>query len=537
MKIKFTNYTYCLFLSLLFAKTAFPQFNTPGYSADYISANHITMWVSNYGTGSHNPLTDAAGLYWPSALGPSKTLVFTDGLFWMGKINGALYFNGTYVRTGVVPGNIENGIPSNPADKKFRVFKIRPDWEKLPPSTKRNKLETDYNEWPADIGAPYFDLNKDGKYSFNIDKPQIWGDEMLWCIYHDNIPIMDGLYKNDVEVHVSVYAFAKENLLGDVVLKKYKLINKGTKTIDSMYVSYYSDPDIGDAEDDYVGCDSALSLAYAYNGRNSDYFYGDHLPAIGYALLQGPVIKSAINDSAYVNSKLMAGYKNLSASSFHPIFPQHWGYPPLLPLAQENWYYVNGLSINGSAILNPHTGAPTKFPLNGDPYRQTGWYEGPGGESPDDLKMILSSGPFTMAPGDTQEVVYAILAGRSWSNVGSVEQLKLMVPRLRYFHLNYFPDAPVVKEEKKQYDFKLTQNYPNPFNSQTVIHYQIPLESMVTVKVYDVLGNEVAVLKNEYQKPGDYEALFNAENLASGIYIINISAREFFSSKKMILLR
>ncbi|NCS90358.1 MAG: peptidase S8, partial [Ignavibacteria bacterium] len=54
---------------------------------------------------------------------------------------------------------------------------------------------------------------------------------------------------------------------------------------------------------------------------------------------------------------------------------------------------------------------------------------------------------------------------------------------------------------------------------------------------YDVLGNEVALLKNELQKPGDYQTIFNAENLASGIYILNISAREFFSSRKMILLR
>ena len=544
--MKISKFAKILFLSILFATTSFSQFYIPDFDADYISVNNVRMWVNNYGRGSHNPDTDGPGFYWSSTSDTEKTLIFSDGLFWIGKIDNNLYSSGNYSRVGVIPGTVDSDIPSQATKNKFRVYKIRPGWDKLPASPRRDELENDFNEWPADIGAPYFDLNNDGKYNPEFDKPQIYGDEMLWMVFHDNYPMFnfypgEFLFKIGMEIHSTVYAFKSRNLLWDVMFKKYKLINKGTQTVDSMYFSYFSDPDIGDSNDDYVGSDSVLSLAYAYNASSTDGIYGSHPPAVGYALLQGPVVKSSINDSAFVDNKIIAGYKNLNATSFNFFIPNVW-YPggQIDPVMWKYWNFVKGLLWDGTPSVDPHLGTPTKFPLSGDPYRQTGWYEGAGwqgGPSPEDRRMMLNCGPFTMAPGDTQEVVYAIFAGQGLSNTASVEELKKMVPRLQYFHKNYSPPVPEIKEEKKQLDFKMTQNYPNPFNSQTAIHYQIPLESRVIIKVYDVLGNEVALLKNELQKPGDYQTIFNAENLASGIYILNISAREFFSSRKMILLR
>ena len=544
MKMKITTFAKVLFLSILFATTSFPQVSVPGFDADYISVNSIKMWISNYGEGSHDPFTDGGGLYYPISSNPGKTLVFSDGLFWMGKIGNDLYASGNSKLSGVTPGTVENDSSTGFNKNKFRVYKIKPEWNKLPPGTKRDEFQTDFNEWPADIGAPFFDLDYDGKYNSAFDQPEIFGDEMLWTVFHDEpyAIFIVGPYipETGMEIQSTVYAFNKTNLFNYVIFKKYKLINKGMQTIDSMYFSYYSDPDVGAPDNDYVGSDSALSLAYAYNASSTDTVYGSHPPAVGYALLQGPVIKSSIEDSAFSDNKIIAGYKNLDATSFQFSVA---GYCPGRPCEDNSWEYWNhirGLLWNGTPLINPITGKPTKFPLNGDPYRQTGWYEGdgwPDGLSPEDMQMMLNTGPFTMAPGDTQEVVYAILVGQGSSNTRSVEELKLMVPKLQYFHKNYLPPMPEMKEEKKQLDFKLTQNYPNPFNSSTIVHYQIPLDSRVTVKVFDVLGNEVAVLKDEYQNAGDYDAVFNAENLASGLYILNISAREFFSSKKMILLR
>ncbi|MDR3611396.1 MAG: T9SS type A sorting domain-containing protein [Ignavibacteriaceae bacterium] len=86
-------------------------------------------------------------------------------------------------------------------------------------------------------------------------------------------------------------------------------------------------------------------------------------------------------------------------------------------------------------------------------------------------------------------------------------------------------------------NYDLSQNYPNPFNPATTIRYQIPKDGIVTLKVYDILGREVANLVNEYKKQGRYSVNFDASKLASGVYIYQIKSNDFESSKKMMLLK
>jgi hypothetical protein len=85
--------------------------------------------------------------------------------------------------------------------------------------------------------------------------------------------------------------------------------------------------------------------------------------------------------------------------------------------------------------------------------------------------------------------------------------------------------------------FALMQNYPNPFNPATKIRYELPEESKVVIKIYNILGSEVMELLNEQKEPGVYEVEFNANNLASGTYIYKISADNFVQTKKMILMK
>jgi len=86
-------------------------------------------------------------------------------------------------------------------------------------------------------------------------------------------------------------------------------------------------------------------------------------------------------------------------------------------------------------------------------------------------------------------------------------------------------------------DYSLSQNYPNPFNPTTNIEYSIPEASFVELKVYDVLGNEVATLVNQEQSAGVYRADFSGDGLASGLYIARIKAGNFTSTIKMTLLK
>lgn len=85
--------------------------------------------------------------------------------------------------------------------------------------------------------------------------------------------------------------------------------------------------------------------------------------------------------------------------------------------------------------------------------------------------------------------------------------------------------------------YNLSQNYPNPFNPSTIINYQIPVEGFITLKVYDILGNEVKSLVNENKPAGIYNINFDASGLASGMYIYKLTAENYISTKKMLMIK
>jgi len=106
-----------------------------------------------------------------------------------------------------------------------------------------------------------------------------------------------------------------------------------------------------------------------------------------------------------------------------------------------------------------------------------------------------------------------------------------------YMKCSYTYSLPSSIEKDDNITYKLSQNYPNPFNPSTTINYSIPERSNVTLKVYDILGREIATLVNKQQKAGFYEVNWNAINNSSGVYFYKILAGDFVETKKMILLR
>ena len=94
-----------------------------------------------------------------------------------------------------------------------------------------------------------------------------------------------------------------------------------------------------------------------------------------------------------------------------------------------------------------------------------------------------------------------------------------------------------VEEFDQPASYRLYQNYPNPFNPITRIQYSIPERSFVSLKVFDVLGNEVARLVDEFNYSGEYQVEFEASGLTSGIYFYKLIAGSFVETKKMILMR
>jgi hypothetical protein len=94
-----------------------------------------------------------------------------------------------------------------------------------------------------------------------------------------------------------------------------------------------------------------------------------------------------------------------------------------------------------------------------------------------------------------------------------------------------------VNDENISYEFQLYQNYPNPFNPETVISYQLPAYSFVTLIIYDPLGNEIEKIVNEMQAPGKHNVMWRQKNISSGVYYCRLISNNYSATKKMILLR
>ncbi len=525
------------------------NFNPSGnWKYDFIDANNIAMWIGNNGSGSFDPISESAGFYWPDGIKSNTTAIFQDGLVWGYKLDSMVFVNGNTYRQGLEPGNIlPDGSPANPDDPKFFVYKIKKGWESLPEGWEKSKYEWNFNNWPMSLGAPFNDVNKDGKYTPGIDNPKFLGNETLFYIAND----LDSSATNytfgsnpvGLEFQVTVWAPNKgESPYDDVVYKFYRIINKGDKTLKDMYLSYWTDDDLGDANDDFVGVDTSLGLGYTYNGEETDEKFGIP-PAIGHMFVQTPVIKSTLPDSGFFKGKWRKGIKNLPVTSFvfylngdaiyqDPVFGNHEG---------SISFYNNqqGLIWDGSPFINPNTGDTTKFLLSGDPVSGTGWYEGEGwhnGPKPGDRRYLITTGKFSMAPNDTQEVAVAIFIARGGNYLESVSKLKEFAPLIKRY---YYKDTLTNVEGKAEVpkDFFLFQNYPNPFNPCTTIKYQLPKKEHVKLIVYDMLGREVKTLVNRVKKGGKYTVTFNPQNLASGVYFYRLQAGAYSMVRKMILLK
>lgn len=514
---------------------------------NYIAINECLMWVSNNGDGSHDPRTNGGGFYWPGGITASTTVVWEDGLIWCGLADDELRANGNTHRQGLQAGKIlESGVADDPSLDKYRVYKIRRDWELLPPGLERDAYEKDYHEWPIEDGAPWIDINKDGIFTRGIDKPEIFGDETLWFVANDldtnRVFSVFGSKPIGIEVQVTIFAFKKFDYLGNVIFKKYKLINKNPATIKNMYLGYWSDTDIGHGGDELLGCDTLINLGYAY-GDSLDEVFGPEAPAVGYQLLQGPIVRSDQNDKAYYNGAWINGYKNLNLTSFYFILnatqiyrdPWQGNYQGTVEL----YNIFQGKFPNGEPFIDPNTDVETKFILAGDPVNKSGWYYGegwPGGPYPGNLRQILSTGSFNFEPGDTQEVVIGILVSQGEDNIQSVAELKKDAAKLHEFYRSYKPEHPdsIFNAPENYY---LGQNYPNPFNSSTSIKYSVLSKQRVTINVYDILGQKVGTILDKEVFKGTYKINFKTKDLASGIYIYRLTTKYFCQSKKMILLR
>ena len=532
--------------------------------------NNISAWFQNSGTFNQDIRTNnTPGFMWPK--GSNRFAIFTSGLSIGGYINGALRLATASYSGEYQPGtiNIINGLPNPYTDTTFKIYKVS--------EGDNCNTNPDWANWGYMIpyGAPYIDANGNYQYDPCIDTPGVAGaGQTLFMCLTDAFPenhsqsegFSGGTAPMNAEVRITAWAFNNRCVPGleNSQFVRWQIINKNNKAWDKARFSIVVDPDLGDATDDYIGCDTVRQMGYCYNSDNQDGTgnpptYGQNPPAVGMRFLRS--IKNKLSPDA--ESYGMNSFCYFTGTGAGGVTCEQ---DPQQPI--EAYNFMDGLKKDGTPWVTPSGFIPTKYTFPGNPVTLNGWtelgtngidtlgtvlncggnltgtvYSSPAG----DRRFVMSTGKDNLIvnPLDTHEIIITQLMGKGSNNLNAVIKLlnySDMVAQVFpvIFHdenpvipVNILPDPNSIAPTS----FYLSNNYPNPFNPVTKIKYGVPYDYQVSIIVYDILGNEVQVLQNGIQSEGNYELEFNGSSLPSGVYYLRMKAGGFIVTRKMLLIK
>ncbi len=492
-------------------------------------------------------------------------VIYTSGFFISGYSDTRLWASG--VAHDISKADFLSGkVGSSPQDPLNKVYVVKEtdtpfgeSWQSW-----KHAVEQGAYFYDGDGDGIYnpVDLNGNGQWDANEDKPHIIYDASLYTVYNDGVPA-DQRYWSEgdplgIEIRQTVSVSNRNTFLDDVIFVRYSIEYKGSNipgepdSLTDVIYSMWLDADIGELSDDLAGCDTNLQSGFMYND-STDFEWGINPPAVFNTIVQGPLKKSGNpNDVGYnklgpnLGEKIFQGYRNeVMTASRNMITDSDLGAPSNISMAR---YCMLGLTRSGRipdpcdwpygevkgdvdcAEVNP------LFWHSGDPVTNNGWIS----TTPSDQRILTSTGKFTLRKNESMDIIVAYTVGRGTDHLNSITVARETV---QYIHEEYernFSTIVGVEDDKKEElpsSFTLYQNYPNPFNPTTRIKYQVASIENVSLKAYDILGREITTLLNEAKHPGNYELEFDASYLPSGVYIYRLNAGMFSESKKMILLR
>ncbi|MCI5055213.1 MAG: T9SS C-terminal target domain-containing protein, partial [Flavobacteriales bacterium] len=436
-------------------------------------------------------------------------------------------------------------------------------------------------EWPwqeyDEYLAPFFDYNGDGIYNpLDGDYPgydltgttdcrtdrliNIFGDQNLWWVFNDkgNIHTESGAEAIGMEIRAQAFAFATNDEVNDMTFYNYELLNRSTFTLTETYMGQWVDADLGNPQDDYVGCDVMRGLGYCYNGDEVDednsgaIGYGDNPPAIGVDFFQGPY-----QDNDGIDNEIGIGTDEaLNGVGYGDGIPdnERFGMRRFLyhnndgsvrgdPTNGSEYYnYLRGIWRDGSKMVYGGTGHPAgcpgtgpgsggftcveadfMFPDDTDPQNwgtggtPTGsWNEINSGNTPFDRRFIQSAGPFTLAPGATNNITVGVVWSQATSGgaFGSVQKLRQADDKTQALFDNCFkllegPDAPDLTFQELDQELILyisncgTSNNADEDFAQADPSLAVPdsvIISSETILVQDTVDSDTSIV---YDQNGD----------------------------------
>ncbi len=483
----------------------------------YLDLNDVNCLIKSNGQPFFNG-TSAHTYEVPAGNGVHS--IFTKGL-WMGGFspNGELHVAGDRYRisgkTDYYQGPVSDTIHYNQeyAVNWNRVWKLtkedieyhranysQPGYEPIP----------DIMDWPGngdtELGqaaqlAPFWDWNGDGVYDpMAGDFPLITGDQAIYTIFNDDGEHTEsGGKRLGVEIHAMYYAYdqPEDSALTQTVFGSFNLINRSQNDYSDFYAAFFVDFDIGFAWDDYVGCDTTLHSAFAYNGLPTDGnggagTYGDFPPAQSFTCLN-------FNMDAFI-------YFNNTAPNPAMSDPQN---------ALHHYNYMRSMWRDSTLLTYGGDGYGGDIPVNymfaGNPGEGNGWTEVAEENTPGDRRGLIVTGPHQYNAGDTLNLDFALVFARDYEgdHISSVALLKERIQQVR----DFYQQALSVEEIKLE--TPVVRAFPNPFVDQIFIRTSLEGET-INWTVVDVLGKVVAMGKTANQP----QLQINLQHLDKGLYFL-----------------
>ena len=530
---------FSFFLLVAALPSAAQQAPQPGTCTLGVAQNDLDVgrvFARVFNTGSlfyGNQTTNGDGYLVPRATGRSP--IFASGLWIGGRVGGQLRVAGArYNDFTFWPGPLgSDGRPVDPSSCSAydRIYAVsRAD---IAAYAATGTATPDLAEWPAALGAPV--VNGDGvPGNYNLagrDRPAIRGDEGLWWVMNDvgNEHTALATPPLGVEVRVLAFAFDRPDALGDATFYTYTIVNKSGADIADTYVSVFSDPDVGDFTDDYVGSDPATGLAFAYNAYNADAIYGVP-PAVGYDVFQGPIVPDGPDAGTDPDTLSASGVSYFKNEPNGPTTDPNDGV--------EIYNYQQGLWADGTPMrafgdgYGAQNGAPiTRFAFSGDPVTRQLWSErNPVGTAaangPGDRRFAIHTGPFTLASGAAQDVVFGIVFAQGTSNLTSITALRAADALAQATFDNGF----VVASEGGPADARTLAAAPNPFTTEARVAVGETARSVRAV-LFDVLGRQVAVV---HDGPLSGELRVSGASLVPGVYLLRVQTADGERSVRLV---
>lgn len=448
MRLSYRIFAFLLILGIALPVVAAESDKSESYalgkaaiqSTGAFDGNRINTDLENNGMIVSHRISGHSGMEWPK--GNHTYAIYASGLWMAGKVGGE-------VRTAVAeyePEFTAGPFGSEGDEPEYRLYKV-------------NKVDLnnpagnpDFAAWPVEDGAPWVDNDGDGVYTpmpGGVDHPRFLGDQVIFFVMNDGIDTDHSVFSTDplgLEIQTTIWGYDRNDAFGDMMFVRSRIFNKGGNDITETYLGLWSDPDLGNASDDFVGCDTTLSLGITYNDGADDQ-YGTAAPAIGYDFFQAAFPSHDPADTTFAFDVDKPGYVNLQMSSFVKYINADDVYTDPND-ADEAYFYMKGFKRDGTPFINSATGQPAKFVHPDDPNDNVDatdnvWVDVDDNPS-DDRRFLMNVGPFDFAAGDSAEVVYGIILSQGADALSSVTKLKEddILAQKAYDVRFALPDAP-----------------------------------------------------------------------------------------------